>query len=141
MASSPPGLFEPELAERVLSRALANGGDFGELYAERQAGFSLSLDDRKVERGSSGEELGAAVRVVAGDSTYFGHVDGLREEDLERVADAVSAAVRGRSSEPRALGALERPAAQTVEQRPEEVPATRKAEILRECDERARSLG
>jgi TldD protein len=140
VAGSSPDLFEAALAERVLSRALANGGDFAELYAERQAGFSLSLDDRKVERGSSGEELGAAVRVVAGDSTYFGHVDGLREQDLERVADAVSAAVRGRSSEPRALGALERPAAQAIEQRPEEVPATRKAEILKECDERARGI-
>jgi TldD protein len=140
VVSSPSSLFEPDLAERVLARALANGGDFAELYAERQAGFSLSLDDHKVERGLSGQELGAAVRVVSGESTYFGHVDGLAEADLERVADAVSAAVRGDSQEPRALGALEWPPAQAIEQRPEDVPAARKAEILRECDDRARSL-
>ena len=38
-------LLDPELAERVLERALARGGDFAELYAEARAGFALSLDD------------------------------------------------------------------------------------------------
>ena len=131
-------LFEPELAERVLARALAHGGDFAELYAERRTSFSVALDDRKMERALSGSELGAAIRVVAGDATYFGHVDGLAEPDLERLADSVAAAVRGTSAAAGTAG-VEAPAGQAIEQPPETVPRRRKAEMLRECDERARA--
>jgi TldD protein len=139
--AEPAALFDPQLAERVLARALARGGEFAELYAERRSSFSISLDDRKLERAQSGRELGAAVRVIAGQSTYFGHVDGLAEADLERLADGVAAAVRGRSAEPRALESLERPAGQAIEQPPDQVAPSRKAGMLAECDERARASG
>ena len=134
-------LFEPALAERVIARALARGGDFAELYAERRASFSLSLDDRKVESAQTGMELGAGVRVIAGDATYFGHVDGLAEGDLDRVADEVASAVGRDETEARALRAAERPATQPIRVRPEEVSAERKAELLVTCDERARAAG
>jgi TldD protein len=134
-------LVDPALAERVLARALAHGGDFAELYAERRGTFSVALDDRKLERAQSGREIGGAVRIVSGGSTYFGHVDGLAEADLERLADGVAAAVRGTSVEPRVLRALEQPAGQRIEQAPEAVASTEKARMLRECDERARREG
>ena len=136
-----PELFEPALAERVLARALSRGGDFAELYAERRASFSVSLDDRKVESAQTGMELGAAVRVIAGDATYFGHVDGLGEGDLERIAGEVASAVGREETNPRPLRAAERPAPQSIALRPEDVPAERKAALLVECDERARGAG
>ena len=134
-------LFEPGVAERVLARALSRGGDFAELYAERRASFSLSLDDRKVESAQTGRELGAGVRVVAGDATYFGHVDGLAEGDLERIAAEVASAVGREETKPRALRAAERPPTQPIKVRPEGVAAERKAEMLVRCDERARAAG
>jgi TldD protein len=137
----PDELFEPPLAERVLARALSQGGDFSELYAERRASFSVSLDDRKVEQAQTGIELGASVRVVAGEATYFGHVDGLAEGDLEQVASEVASAVGRGEAKPRPLSAAERPPTQPIERRPEEVPAERKAELLVQCDERARGAG
>src|SRR6185312_9639483 len=98
-------LVDPELAGRVLERALARGGDFAELYAEARQGFGISLDDRRVERPQGGRERGACVRVVQGDSTYFGHVDGLAEADLLRVAESASQALRAEASEPATLEA------------------------------------
>ena len=83
-------LVEPELAQAVLARALARGGDMAELYAEGRRGFAISLDDRRVERPQGGRERGACVRVVQGDSTFYGHVDGLAEQDLLRVAASTS---------------------------------------------------
>src|SRR5688572_13358324 len=68
-------LLPSDLAERLLERALRRGGDFADLYVERRSTFSLSLDDRRLERAQSGQEIGASVRVIAGDSTYFAHVD------------------------------------------------------------------
>jgi TldD protein len=135
------GLVEPALAERVLARALARGGDFAEVYAERSSSFSVALDDRKLERAQSGQDLGASVRVIAGESTYFGHVDGIAEEDLERLADGVAAAVGRDAVAPAALKAPEIARGQTIGQRPDEVTAERKADMLRECDDRARARG
>ena len=134
-------LVDPELAARVLDRALGRGGDFAELYAEARRGFALSLDDGRVERPQGGRERGACVRVVHGDSTYYGYVDGLAEEDLLRVAGSVSEAVRGDARHPAALSAA-RPATQhPVATRPDDVAAARKADLLRACDERARAAG
>jgi TldD protein len=135
-------LVAPDLAARVLERALVHGGDVAELYAEDRHGFSLSLDDGRVERPQDGRERGACVRVVYGDSTYYGHVDGLAEPDLLRVAESVSQAVRGESRRPAAFAAGPvTGATHPIELRPEAVEASRKAELLRACEQRARAAG
>jgi TldD protein len=81
------------------------------------------------------------VRVVQGDSTYYGHVDGLAEEDLLRVAGSVSEAVRGQATAPAALRSAQTGARHEVAIPPEDVEAARKADLLRACDERARAAG
>ena len=135
-------LVSPELAGRVLGRALAHGGDLAELYAEDRQGFVLSLDEGRVEAPQRSREAGACVRVVQGESTYYGHVDGLAEPDLMRVAGSVAGALRGAGAgEPVTLAAAEPARAHPVAQPPDAVPAERKAELLRACEERARGAG
>ncbi len=133
-------LFDREVAERVLARALANGGEFAELFAERRGGLTLAIDESRIEQVQSGAEEGAGVRVLSGGTTYFAHVDGLDPADLERAADEAAAALRGERSQPHQLRA-EAPSPLPVERPPGEVPAARKAELLRELDERARAAG
>jgi TldD protein len=135
-------MIAQELAADLLARALRRGGDLAELYVEERTGLGLTLDDGRVERPSGGRELGASIRVVMGDATYFGHVDGLAEQDLQRVAESVSQAVSGDRREPQALGASVEPAeAHSIGQRPEDVEAVHKAELLRTCNEAARAAG
>ena len=81
------------------------------------------------------------MRVVGGETTYFAHVDGLDEADLERAADAAAAALRGERARAAGAGRGRAPTLQEIERRPEEVPAERKAELLRELDERGRGAG
>ena len=133
-------LLDQDVAARVLSRALANGGRFAEVFAERRRGQTLAIDERRIESVQSGAEEGAGVRVVEGGTTYFAHVDGLDPADLERAAGEAAAALKGDRREPRPLQAREATPL-PVERRPEEVPAAQKAEMLRELDERARSEG
>ena len=134
-------MIEAGLAERVLSRALAKGGDFAEVFCEQRSGFSLSIDESRIEGAMSAAESGAGVRVIDGETTYFAHVDGLAERDIERAADAVAAALRADSREPQPLAALNQPPGQQIDVRPEGVPATDKAALLRACDETARAAG
>jgi TldD protein len=138
--TSPEGLLDSAVAERVLARALAHGGEFAEVFAERRSGLTLAIDESRIESVQSGAEEGAGVRVLSGGTTYFAHVDGLDPADLERAAEEAAAALRGSRAEPRPLRA-EAPAPLPIELPPGEVPATRKAELLRELDERARSAG
>jgi TldD protein len=133
-------LLEPAVAERVLARALAHGGELAEVFAERRAGLTLAIDESRIESVQSGAEEGAGVRVLSGGTTYFAYVDGLDPADLERAAGEAAAALRGDRAEPRSLRA-EAPPPLPVEQPPEAVPAARKAELLRELDERARAEG
>ena len=134
------GLLDQAVAERVLARALANGGRFAEVFAERRRGQSLAIDEGRIESVQSGAEEGAGVRVVDGNTTYFAHVDGLEPADVERAADEAAAALRSERREPRPLQARQATPL-PIERRPEEVPAERKAELLRELDERARARG
>ena len=132
-------MIEQGLAASVLERALRRGGDFAELYAEERTGFGLNLDDGRVERPQAGRELGASVRVVQDDSTYFGYVDGLAEEDLLRVADSVAQALRGEATAPESVASVAPAEGHPVRVRPEDVQAAAKADLLRSCDEVARA--
>jgi TldD protein len=128
------------VAEAVVARALVNGGEFAEVYAERSGGMHMSIDESRVEGVVSGGEEGAGVRVVKDGTAYFAHVDGLAEADLQRAADEAAAALRSERSEPQPLQALET-AGPEIRVRPEEVPAERKSELLRGLDDRGRSQG
>jgi TldD protein len=133
-------LIEPAVAERVLSRALAAGGEFAEVFVERRSGMTLAIDESRIESVQVGAEEGAGVRVLSKGTTYFAHVDGLDPADLERAASEAAAALRGDRAEPRSLQTLAT-TPQQVERRLEDVPAERKAELLRELDERGRAAG
>src|SRR5919201_1447279 len=102
-------LVDAELAGQVLERALRHVGDFAEGFCEERAGLALSIDESRVERVQRGAERGAGIRVVRGETTYFAHVDGLAEPDLERAADATASAARGDVHEPAALEAMTPP--------------------------------
>jgi TldD protein len=133
-------LLDPEVAERVLAKALANGGRFAEVFAERRSGLSMQIDESRIESVQAGAEEGAGVRVVEGGTTYFAHVDGLEPADLERAAGEAAAALRGERRQPAALRALATEPI-PIATPPEGVPAERKAALLRELDERARGKG
>jgi TldD protein len=138
--SAQQGLLDPEVAGRVLARALVRGGEFAELFAERRSGTTMAIDESRIESVQSGAEQGAGVRVVSGGTSYFAHVDGLDPADLERAAAEAAAALRGERTEPRALEAVAT-SPEPIEVPPGEVPAERKAGLLRELDERGRSAG
>src|ERR671923_872801 len=102
-------LIDAELAGLVLERALRRGGDFAEVFCEERSGLGMAIDESRVERVQRGSERGAGVRVVRGETSYFAHVDGLGEAELERAAAAVAAAARGDRTQVQALAAAETP--------------------------------
>ncbi len=133
-------LPSPELAAAIVERALVHGGEFAELFAERGGGTNMAIEESRVEGVTLGHGEGVGVRVVRDGTAYFAHVDGIAEPDLQRAADEAAAALRGERTEPVPLRTQETDR-QEVEVPPGEVPAERKAELLRELDNRARAQG
>jgi TldD protein len=138
--SGDEALLDPAVAVRALARALASGGEFAEVFAERRQGLTMAIDESRIESVQSGAEEGAGVRVLSGGTTYFAHVDGLAPAELERAAAEAAAALSAERAEPRPLRARASEPL-PIERRPEEVPAERKAELLRGLDERGRAEG
>jgi TldD protein len=133
-------LIGQDVAGRVLGRALAHGGEFAEVFAERSNGLTMAIDESRVESVQSGAAEGAGVRVLSSGTTYFAHVDGLGPADLERAADEAAAALRAERAEARQLEAVANQPF-PVEQPPAGVPVERKAALLRKLDERGRVAG
>lgn len=135
-------MIEQTVLERVLGRALRDGGDFAEVFGEDRTSSSARLDDGRIEELTSGRETGAGIRVVTGDSTGFAHTTDLTEGGLLEAAAVASAAARGGTGGVRTI-ALERrmvlPAPIAI--RPESISKAAKVELLRRAEAAARAGG
>ena len=140
----PTELIAHELAGRLLGPRPAPRRRFRRaLRGGAHRPWRLSLDDRRVERAQGGRELGAV------DPRGGGRLDLLRPRGRPRGGRTSSASPTrcprrcpasggSRRRWPRASSPARRTA---IGQRPERGRAERKAELLRECDERARGAG
>jgi TldD protein len=129
----------PPLAEAVLARALRRGGDFAEVFVEERSSLSLRLDDSRVEDVVSGDDRGASIRVVKGETTFFGYTDSLKDEAFFSLADRLAAGVADGAGAPAGLQVIAVEPAHTVRIPPDSVPTADKAAVLRLVDETARA--
>jgi TldD protein len=135
-------LVEPDVLERVLSTALAGGGDMAEVFAEDAVTTGATLDDRRVEEMASGRSRGAGIRVVAGETTGFAHTADLSEPGLMAAARSAAAVAREGGGRVRTVslgpGTVVGPGERTP---PHTVDKARKLELLARADEAARASG
>ena len=134
-----PPLIEPAVAERVLARALASGGEFAEVFAERRArpgDVDRRVADRvgavAAPRRAPGSAWSAAAPPTSPTSTGSTRTTSSAPPARPPRRCAASGPSRSRCGRSR-RAAADRASA------PEEVPAERKAELLRELDERGRA--
>lgn len=135
--------FDTALLRTTIGRALRRGGDFAEVFVEDRESLGLRLEDGRIEQTSGGRESGAAVRLLAGERTYYAYSDAVDEAGLTAAADAVAAAVSSGVDGVSIvdLGAvLSAPEKHPVLTPPAEVGAADKAALVRAGDEAARSV-
>ena len=136
--------FDVGLLQATIARALRRGGDFAEVFVEDRDSLGLRLEDGRVEQTSGGREIGAAVRLLSGEHTYYAYSDALGEAGMAAAADAVAAAVRaGAGSSPVIdLGAVRSDSGRhAVRVPPDTVAIARKAQLVRAGNEAARAAG
>jgi TldD protein len=136
-------VIEESVLQRTLHRALANGGDFAEVFAEDRRSSNATFDDGKVEELRSGRERGAGVRVVRGETTGYAHTADLSEAALREAAEAASAAASSGGPGATVVPLARRPSTppHEVAVLPEGVEKARKVDVLMRADDAARAEG
>lgn len=94
-APGQPFAVDHETCEKLLSLALACGGDYADLFFEYRAGGGLSFEEGITRSASRGVSMGLGVRVQRGDATGYAHVEDLSLEAMQRAASTAARIASG----------------------------------------------
>jgi len=134
-----PQAIDPELAQRVLARALEQGGHFADLYFEYRRSASLSMEDGRVRTAGGGIDMGVGVRVVMGSAVGYAYAESLEPDEMLRAAETASQIARaGATVAPVAVRQRKIRSAYPVEDEVVDVEGAARVELLRRVDQAAR---
>jgi len=103
--------IDQALLLRTIGRGLSKGGDHCEVFLQHKLADSIAFEDGQVNDAYARVDIGAGVRVLAGDQTGYAFTEDLSPESLRRAAEtaaAIAAAAAG--SGPDRLTPVEVPA-------------------------------
>jgi TldD protein len=96
--------IDADVCRKLLSIALARGGDYADLFFEYRAAGALSFEEGITRSASRGVSLGLGVRVQRGDATGYAHTEDLSWESMKRAAETAGRIASGGGAwEPAAL--------------------------------------
>ncbi len=87
-------MVDRDTLKRVLEVALRRGGEFADIYIERQRTIGLAIENMKAETPSSGVSIGAGVRVIAGGIVYYASTEDVTPDGLMKAAQFVAQMVQ-----------------------------------------------
>ena len=130
------------MLERVLTAAVERGGEMAEVFCEDRTSRNALFDDGRVEELASGQQRGAGIRVIVGDTTGFAHTADLSERGLLEAARAAAAVAKeGRGGTQIAPLEPRRAHQATATRLHDDVPTQEKLDLLARADDAARSAG
>lgn len=134
-------MLDEAIVTRVLSEALAGGGEMSEIFVEDRTSNALRLEDRRIEDVASGRDRGAGIRVISGDRATYAYTNVLTEQGLLEAARAAGPGASPGSVEPIDLTRTDPTVTHPVVRAPIDTPAADKAAALVTADEAARDAG
>ena len=88
------GLTEKE-AKEILDKALATGGDFAEVYMQKETNDNLQMTGEKITLSSSSTIKGAALRVIKDNMEVNASITNCSYEKLLEVASKLASSFEG----------------------------------------------
>ncbi|WP_243137429.1 TldD/PmbA family protein [Heliorestis convoluta] len=120
---------------------MSHGGDFADIYIEKKALNGIGCEDNKIERLNSGTDVGAGIRVIAGDSTAYAYTNDVSFEGLAHAAKVASHGARSEKVRQSIdLTKALAPVDLSVQLRPDEVAIEKKVEKVLEANKHARKI-
>jgi len=133
-------LAEAEI-KAILERALAQGGDFADIYFEENFRTSIFNEEDRVEKITSGKEVGVGIRVVDKGDTYYAYSNDLEPASLFDLAAEVALCV-AKDEKNFALPpfATKRKGETICRIKPDKVALAEKVKIVERCNAAARAV-
>lgn len=123
----------------VLGAALAQGGDWADLFVEDTVKNSAQLSDRAIKTVAQNQLSGAGIRVVANHKEYYAYTNDISESGLFKIAREVADVVKeGRPRSPLALEFAAPPSPPTTG--PSPCPWDDKIALMRHADTLCRQV-
>ncbi len=136
---------DDKLLERILKRALRNGGDYADIFVEYKRSTLIQLESGRIEKAVAGSVSGIGVRLINNRKTAYAYSNDFSGPSLEELADTVAAAVdlSGNVRRPDMTFNLVKRYPEfrsEIKQFPATVPMTVRIAMLREADDTARKI-
>jgi TldD protein len=126
---------------RILRGALANGGEFADIYFEEGSSTGISCDDNRIERVVAGSDRGVGIRVIADLRTAYAYTNDVTEVALLALASTVSRAVKGKIFDSSIdMRTLQLASGFAIVEPPENVPLDRRVALVNEANLAARGF-
>jgi TldD protein len=90
--------IDEDVARKLLTVAMSQGGDYADLFFEYNAGGGLSFEEGITRSASRGVSMGLGVRVQKGDATGYAHVEDLSFEAMKRACETAARIASGGGS-------------------------------------------
>lgn len=128
--------------EEILNISLSKGGDFADIFIEETAQTSVTFEDNKLDKLSSGTDIGAGIRVFDGNTIYYAASEDILFEPLKEKALFLANSINKNPNKKEislkpVLSSLEF----KIEKRPDSIPIGEKVDIVKRSNDIARSYG
>ena len=138
--ATPLDAIDARIAERLLSAALASGGEHADLYFEYRSSCDFAFEEGRVRSVGRAIVLGLGVRVVRGVASGYAYTEELSEARmLEAARTAGQIASHGQSPAPVGLTAKALPSFYPVRELSLDRSGEEKVALLRRVDAAARA--
>lgn len=89
-------MLSKENLEEILHAALKNGGDYAEIFIEETNSTSIACEDNKIEKITSGTDIGAGIRLISGKEIFYSSTTDTKFENLLDCANILSPSNKGK---------------------------------------------
>ena len=139
-------MIDDIMMERLLKRALADGGDFADIFTERRKSTVIRFDDGRIEKAVTGSIAGIGIRLVKDRKTAYAYSNDFSKETLDEIANTVRLAMGPSASNSgrNLMFDLKKRYSEVfsvIKIFPDVVPMTAKISLVREGNDAARKFG
>ena len=128
--------------EEILNAALSKGGDFADIFIEDSFQTSITFEDNKLDKLSSGTDAGAGIRVFDGNVIYYAATE---DASFEQLMEKARFLARSINRAPHKKDISLKPSLSSlnfeVKRRPATVPINEKVALVKHSNDIARSYG
>ena len=88
-------MVKEEILKKVIDTLVGNGASFADVFIERKKTLFINMENNKLEKITTGTQIGGGLRVRYGDKTFFGYTEDLSEKALLALAKTLSSKEKG----------------------------------------------